>query len=544
MFVLKGKRALVIDDLAHARTYMRATLNEMGLPAVDMAESANDAINRIKNSVTGYDIILSDYALDKGKDGQMLLEELRHTGLIPLSTIFIMTTAERSYERVAAAAELAPDDYLIKPFSPDAIQTRILRAAEKKAVFVPIYTMIEERRMTEALAACDKLIADKSKYIIDAMRLKAEVLTSEQRFDEAKAVYDAVLAFRAIPWARMGLAHVLLNKKEYAAAEEALEVVIAESPRYLEAYDMLADAQAAQEKLTEAKDTLKTATDLSPGRTLRFRKLGEVALRTGDLAAAEEAFSTVLDKGKLAHFHNPDDYINLSSVMMEKGDFQKALSVTEDARRNFDGPAGDFAATVAESLIHQRAGNEAQAAQSLDKAFALQKTHGLESPETTLKLARSCLANGREDEAKTLMRNYARNHHDSEELIGKARRMFEEAGLKESGDALIQASAGEVIQVNNEGVRMAQSGNLRGAAELLLRAAEQMPDNLRIVLNAAQVCLLLVEKEGWDQPMVTRAKAYIQEAQEKQPQHPKLAQLVELRNRVLAKFGADKRGAN
>jgi len=37
-----------------------------------------------------------------------LLEDLRHNKIIPLWTIFFMVTAERSYEKVVGAAELAP----------------------------------------------------------------------------------------------------------------------------------------------------------------------------------------------------------------------------------------------------------------------------------------------------------------------------------------------------------------------------------------------------------------------------------------------------
>jgi DNA-binding response OmpR family regulator len=42
---------------------------------------------------------------------------LRQQHLVRLSTVFIIITSERTYHNVVSVAELAPDDYLIKPFT-------------------------------------------------------------------------------------------------------------------------------------------------------------------------------------------------------------------------------------------------------------------------------------------------------------------------------------------------------------------------------------------------------------------------------------------
>ena len=41
----------------------------------------------------------------------------------------MMVTAERTYDRVMSAAELAPDDYLVKPFTEETLRLRLVRAA-------------------------------------------------------------------------------------------------------------------------------------------------------------------------------------------------------------------------------------------------------------------------------------------------------------------------------------------------------------------------------------------------------------------------------
>lgn len=58
-------------------------------------------------SAYSFDIILADYSLDDGRDGQQLLEELRQQNMISLSTVYMLITAERAYRNVVSVAELA-----------------------------------------------------------------------------------------------------------------------------------------------------------------------------------------------------------------------------------------------------------------------------------------------------------------------------------------------------------------------------------------------------------------------------------------------------
>ena len=82
---------LVIDDHPGMRASLRITLSNFGVTKTDMCQGAFDAVHRIKQR--GYDVIVCDYNLGEGRDGQQLLEELRHTGLISLATVFLMVTA-------------------------------------------------------------------------------------------------------------------------------------------------------------------------------------------------------------------------------------------------------------------------------------------------------------------------------------------------------------------------------------------------------------------------------------------------------------------
>ncbi|MBK6742410.1 MAG: response regulator [Hydrogenophilales bacterium] len=148
---------LVIDDHPGMRASLRMTLSNFGVTKTDMSQGAFDAVHRIKQRK--YDVIVCDYNLGEGRDGQQLLEELRHSKLISLATVFLMVTAERTYEKVMSAVELAPDDYLIKPFTAEALQQRLNQVLKKKAAFAPVYRLMEEALNAEAATVCDRIAA-------------------------------------------------------------------------------------------------------------------------------------------------------------------------------------------------------------------------------------------------------------------------------------------------------------------------------------------------------------------------------------------------
>ncbi|MGE5466875.1 MAG: response regulator, partial [Ignavibacteria bacterium] len=106
--VYKELRFLVIEDQEPARKTLKMCIQAMGGFFIDVAVSHGDAIFRIRNNLP--DIIICDYILGEGRTGQQLLEELRRTRMLPDRVVFLMVTAERSYEQVVSAVELTPDD--------------------------------------------------------------------------------------------------------------------------------------------------------------------------------------------------------------------------------------------------------------------------------------------------------------------------------------------------------------------------------------------------------------------------------------------------
>lgn len=124
--LLSDKKILIIDDLQGMRSQLKASLSTLGFERLRVASNVRDAMARLTE--VAYDIILCDYYLGDATSGQQFLQYVRTREIISPSAIFIMITAERSYEPVMRAAEWTPDDYLVKPFTAAQLEARIAQA--------------------------------------------------------------------------------------------------------------------------------------------------------------------------------------------------------------------------------------------------------------------------------------------------------------------------------------------------------------------------------------------------------------------------------
>ncbi|MBP6801463.1 MAG: response regulator, partial [Zoogloea sp.] len=200
----ENKKFLIVDDMPEMRSSLRSQLASLGHSRVAISSNVKTAVAQLEQD--SFDVILCDYFLGDGSDGQQLLEHVRKRKLISRSTLFIMITAEKGYVSVMTAAECLPDDYLLKPFTADALKLRLESLLDKKARLAKVDAMQDKERWPEVVAACDEIIASGDRYQTEARRIRGNALIACGRFDEAMAFYRQVLAIRVMPWARFGLA--------------------------------------------------------------------------------------------------------------------------------------------------------------------------------------------------------------------------------------------------------------------------------------------------------------------------------------------------
>lgn len=520
----KTKKALVVDDYPSMRSAFKMALASFGMTKVDLAATASEAVMRVKSG--NYDVIICDYNLGEGRDGQQLLEELRHREMIGLETVFLMVTAESIYERVVAAAELAPDDYLIKPFNGEILRTRLDAILLKKEAFRKVHRSFAQRDLESALAGCDAIIQEYPKYFVDALRFKGEVLLAMGDFEGAEALYKQVIAMRAVPWSRLGLARAMHLQRKEPVAEEMLLDIVKQHPELVASYDLLADVQIAQNKFTEAQHTLHRGVEVSAKSPRRQRRLGELAYQNEDLDSAQAAFSAAIEKGRNSVFLVANDFANLARVHLDQGNAKAAAEIITSNRKLLqESPEGKLVVAVVQAQVQARNAQHKEARAGMLEAMQLKKRGARCEPELAMDMVEACVKAGMDEEAAELLAEVARNAHDSTALLDKAKRIYQEAGKSDQVADILQKSTARVAQLSKEGALLLQKGDLRNGVQKLLQASKEAPRNPRVLMNTAWAILRLVEQEGSSGDMLGNAKRLLDAADHLAPEHPRLAGL-------------------
>ena len=369
--MLKGLRILIADQHVSIRTWMRELLSVIGATSVSMAANASELMRMARN--VGYDIIICDHHLDDKRDGQQLLEELRFLHILPLRSVFMIASAERQYNHVVAAAEFAPDDYLVKPYTPGQLASRLDRALQKKKALRHVFDHLEVCAHEDAIHACDRAIQLTPRYALDALRIKAESLIALGRADEATAIYQSIAATQAVPWARMGYAMMLQREKKYDAAKDEAALLNQEYPEFLSVYDLLARIHEDAGEYQKAIELLERASSItSSTNTDRLRKIAEVAEAAGDRDKVISTLKRVVERTQRSSMLKVDDYLSLTRNLLDKKRVDEASAVADEMRvETRKLPSGELASEVASAMVQRGKGRMNEARVSLDKAFDL-----------------------------------------------------------------------------------------------------------------------------------------------------------------------------
>ncbi|MCS0629133.1 response regulator [Telluria mixta] len=531
---LDGLNALIIEPHAGMRSTIHNMLNMCGLSKIDHVGGSNQAVKHL--GLKHYDLILCEYALEGGQDGQQLLEDVRHHKLMPLSTMFFMVTAEGDYGKVVSAAELGPTDYVLKPFTADRLLERIARGLERRNALLPVYELMEAGSQREAIGACLDGEERHPRYLVDFLRLRAELHMFLGEPHEAEPVYRQLVETKAIAWARLGLAKTLFLRERYDEAREMLEDLVDSNKNFVDAYDWLARTHEAVGALDAAQAVLTEAVAVSPHAVRRLRKLGETALEAGDHDTAEKILKQVVSKAKYSEFKDPQDHVRLVQTLVRKGDPVQAAAVIRDLDKSMAFQKHTpLCSAIASSLVHEYTGNEARLAESLATALAASQDAPELRPEIKLELARTCIENGMEEGAAEIVRDVMRNAQNGA-AVARAMAVFENAGQAETAQKLAMESRQQVVDLVATGAAKAKSGDYKGAVVLMQEAATKLPDNPQVVFNAALAILKCLEHDGWDERLGQQAQGFIAGVRRLDPVNPKLPALAGLHQQILKKY--------
>lgn len=520
------KWVLIIDDQEGMRSQLRTSLSSAGFAKLHVASNIKDALERM--AVNRYDVLLCDYSLGEGTDGQQFLEYLRTNDLIKRSTIFVMITAEQAYEKVVAASECAPDGYLLKPFTAAQFNARLEKLLEKQAYFSAIDSAADKKDWAQVVKECDKLLPAKNKYLFELCKIKGAALMRDNQAQQAANLYREVLALRPLNWAKLDLARALEKLGSKVEAENLVREILADAPQFMAAYDFLGKLLAGMGNNKEALGILQKAGEIAPGTMSRIRKLSSLAITTGQPEIAEKVMRETLQKHKHSPVRQANDYAVLSKALINQGKSEEALSVVQEAKKSFSDSHSSIVLSATESIAHRAAGNDALAQEVLVKTMSQGNIESMPA-DAVVAVADAYFALGKEEDAMRLLRHAVQNHQEDEDIKNKVLASLV-AGGKEytEASALIDASSQEVILLNNDGVRKAQAGQLEEAIQLLCEAANRLPNNLQIVGNAALAIALDLVRNGKNSNKLAMCMRYRESLIRQSPSHPKLEQIDSL----------------
>lgn len=526
---------LLIDANANARTQLRRTLESLQVPSVDEVWSGPQAMRRLR--AKRYDLVLCEYDLGDQQDGQHLLEDLRNHGIIPLDTVFIMITGERNFERVVGTAELAPNDYILKPITPGTLQQRLQRAFDKRGAFLPAYTLIAAGERQEALAYCSEATNVYPRYRLDFLRLRALLHNQLHEAEQAEAVYRDILATKPVPWAEFGLAKSLVARQQFDEAEAGLQRLVDEHPYYLDAYDLLAQVREQLGRLDDAHHVLSNAVARSPHRLGRLRHYARTAFKVGDYETAEHSLSEVVRKSKLSEIHDPEDHLRLVQAQLAQNRIDDAQATIDDLDTlTAQAPAAAVCSAFSRALLHQHQGDDAAARQAVLDALAAGADMAPLSTEVKQALAVACLDHQLETEGSELVMHILR-HAGDERTLNTTRDALRHHGHEALSATLEERLYAEVRFYVERGATKAHQGDYDGAVLEMMNAARKMPGNPHVLFNAALALLRHIEHKGWNARLATQAGTLITRTRGINPAHPKLDTLTAFMHSLMHHYG-------
>ncbi|OFA06814.1 response regulator [Duganella sp. HH101] len=532
---------LIVDPNPGMRGSLHNMLNQAGITKIDYAVSSGTAIRQLGKKP--FDIVLCEYDLgngsgeNNGQDGQQLLEDLRLHKLILPSTIFIMLTSEGVYSKVIGAAELTPTDYVLKPFTVDALLQRIRKAVERRDVFLPIHQLVEMGSHRKAVAEC--LIAEEKnpRYAIDFARLRAELLVALEELAEAEVVYQVILMTRPIAWAHLGMARCQFGQQKYIEAQDTLQDLLTHNPKFMAAYDLLARTHEALGQQESAKKILEDAVAISPNMVHRLRHLGEVAYETGDVSVAEKAFKQVVAKAKYSEFRDPEDHVKLVKTLVKKGDANQASGVIRDMERSLRASANvEACRAIAAGLLQEMSGNITAAAAELTTAVnAVGASRGL-STGLKIGLVHSCLNVKLDQQASDLMLNLM-NDTESGVSMDDAVQVFEKAGRHDLAAGMGEQIKHHVEELIAHAAEQRGQGDLRAAVDTLNAALRKAPANMSLLPAATSAILKQLDDLGWEVPLAEQCAFLLERMRKIDPVHPSLEALQAQYSHTQRKYG-------
>jgi tetratricopeptide (TPR) repeat protein len=493
---LASQRILIIDDLVEARTSLKKMMVTLGAGHIDTAVDGNEAMKFLREY--DYDMVLSDYNLGKGKDGQQVLEESRYSHRLRSTALFIMVTGENAVDMVMGALEYDPDAYLTKPFTLNMLRERLARIVNIKAQLQGVNKAIDESRIDDAIAEAEVILQKRPKLLMPLTRILGRLYIQKERYQDAIQTYDRLLKVRSVSWARLGHAICMHHLGDSHAAIAQLKQTLSKHPLYVQCYDWLARITLELGQPEEAQKFLQKAVDISPKAVLRQMELGQLASANEDFDTAEQAFDAAVRLGRFSCYKQSKNYIDFAQAVQSRISPEggrdsrlradKVMRYIEELRQDYADNSGVmFDSSIVEGQTFHRMGQEEKARKSANHAEEILSRIENPSLDQQLQMTEAYIETDQHVKAKKLLRQLQKQGLDSDAIEEEWQRLD-----KKLNDITVRKYTAEL---NSKGVEYYEKGLLEQAVEAFDEAADFEEAGISVLLNAIQAKISFMEEK-------------------------------------------------
>lgn len=507
---LRDKRILIVDDLVEARSSLKKMLTILGASQPDTATDGREAIEFIMDR--DYDIVLSDYNLGKGKDGQQILEEARYANRLRASALFILVTGENALDMVMGALEYEPDNYITKPFTLNMLRERLIRIMTIKEQLQPVDEAIDARDNMLAISRAESLLGKNKKLLLPLTRSLGKLYIREKRYQDALDIYSSLLNNRSISWARLGQAICIHYLGDSKSALALIDQTLIAHPLYVQCYDWSARILRSLGRNEEAQKQLQKAVTISPKAVLRQMELGRIAYENGDFPVAEAAFEQAMKLGRHSCYKSSKNYLQFAQCarqLLKPGDSReqraradRAFKAIEELRQDYAGQrAVMFETCIVEGKTYGVLKNEDKARASANRAEELLAQMPNATSEHKLQMTEAFIDTSQHVKAKKLIKKLRAEGLENDGI--------EKLQLLE--DSLNRVAIREyTAELNDRGVRHYEKSEYAEAVKVFDEAASYEEAGISVLLNAIQAKISLIENTQVDVSHLKDCHRYFQ----------------------------------
>jgi len=121
-------KILIVDDSSVMRKVIKAAADVLDLETME-AQDGIEALEKLSADYENIDLVLLDWNMP-GKTGFEVLEEIKSTDIYQGIPVMMVTT-EGHKTSIVAAVRAGADNYLVKPFTVDELESKIVECIGK-----------------------------------------------------------------------------------------------------------------------------------------------------------------------------------------------------------------------------------------------------------------------------------------------------------------------------------------------------------------------------------------------------------------------------